>query len=435
MSIAPRELTRNLGLATKFWTTAKSFAVHQNGARPPAASSEAPIPPASSQRTPRPSDDFLGYRDLLSPEERERLHTAQGIFDRVVRPVVAAHWQDATFPFEIIPALSGLRLVELAAHGGSRLLRGFMHLELSRVDASVSTFLGVHSELFTAAVSQLGSAEQKARLLPGLLDLSTIGAFALTEPEHGSDISRSMDTTATRRGDTWTLNGSKRWIGNGTFADYVLVWARDTDDGEIKGFILEKGTPGFTAEAIGNKIALRIVQNANLTLQNVRVEESNRLSGASSFHDASALLTNSRVWVAWQSVGLQFAAYDHALRYALERKQFGKPIASFQLVQEKLVRILENATLSLGAMVRVSQLQENGSLRAEHAAMAKASGSARMRESVAMARGILGGNGISADYAMARVFADAEAVYSYEGSYEINTLLVGRAITGISAFE
>jgi glutaryl-CoA dehydrogenase len=407
---------------------------HPHPSRPhPAADPSAPVP--DRRRIPPASDDFLGYRDLLSRDERNRLDDARAVFDRVVRPVVGDHWDRATFPFEIIPSLAALRLVGLPSTGASRLLQGFLHVELSRVDASISTFLGVHSELVTAAIAGLGSEEQKARLLPGLMDLSRIGAFALTEPDHGSDISRSMATTATRRGDRWTICGAKRWIGNGTIADHVLVWARDTADGQIKGFVVDRGTPGFRSEPIDNKISLRIVQNADLWFDDVTVDDSARLPGASTFRDANGLLTDSRVWVAWQTVGLQFAAYDHALAYALERRQFGKPIASFQLVQEKLVRILENATTSLGTMVRIAQLQENGGLRSEHAAMAKASGSARMRESVAMARGILGGNGISTDFGMARVFADAEAVYSYEGSYEINTLLVGRAITGISAFE
>jgi glutaryl-CoA dehydrogenase len=379
--------------------------------------------------------DFLSYQDLLNKEEQDRLDSWRGVFDGSVKPVVAAHWDNGTFPFEILPALAAARLVGIASHGGSALLQGFMHLELSRVDASISTFLGVHSELFTAAVERLGSEEQKARLVPDLLALRKIGAFALTEAEHGSDISRAIETTASRSGDNWILNGTKRWIGNGTFADYVLIWARDTRDGEIKGFIVEKGTPGFSARPIDNKIAQRIVQNADLTLRNVRVSERDRLPRARGFRDTGDLLMDSRVWVAWQAVGLQFAAYDFALSYALSRKQFGKPIASFQLTQEKLVRILENATTSLGTMVRVAQLQDQGRLRSEHAAMAKASGSSRMRETVALGRSILGGNGIATEFGMARTFADAEAIYSYEGSYEINTLLVGRAITGISAFD
>ncbi|MDJ0350987.1 acyl-CoA dehydrogenase family protein [Cryobacterium sp. PH29-G1] len=382
-----------------------------------------------------PTADFFSYSDLLTPEEQQLVAHAREVFERDVRPVVAEHWKNATFPFEVIPALTALNLVDLCARGDNFLLHGFMTLELSRVDASISTFVGVHSGLFAAAIAKLGTDDQRERYLADAISLRKIGAFALTEPEHGSDVSRNMETTATRDGSSWTLNGVKRWIGSGTFAANVLVWARDTDDDQIKGFIVNANLPGYTAEAIENKIALRIVQNATITLDNVVVAERDRLPGATSFRDTNRLLTNSRVWVGWQTVGLQFAAYDHALRYALERQQFGKPIASFQLVQEKLVRILENATTSLGTMVRIAQLQQAGTLRPEHAAMAKASSSARMRESVALGRAVLGGNGISTDFGMARVFADAEALYTYEGSYEINTLVVGRAITGISAFQ
>jgi len=225
-----------------------------------------------------------------------------------------------------------------------------------------------------------------------------------------------MATTATRHGDTWGISGAKRWIGYGSIADHIILWARDTAEGQIKAFIVDRGTPGPRTEKIEkieNKISLRVVKNTDILLDNVRFDESARLPGATSFRDAGALLTASQVWVAWQTVGLQLAAYDHALGYALQRCQLGKQIASFQLVQEKLVqeklvRILENTTASLGTMVRISQLQQRGALRSEHAAMAKASGSAWMRESLAMARGILGVNGISTDFRMARIFADAK---------------------------
>ena len=382
-----------------------------------------------------PTTDFFSYQDFLTIDEQNLVAAARAVFEREIRPVVAEHWNNETFPFEIIPALSNLNLVDLCARGDNFLLHGFMTVELARVDASISTFVGVHSGLFAAAIAQLGTDDQRDRYLADAISLRKIGAFALTEPDHGSDVSRNMETTATRTGSSWTLNGVKRWIGSGTFAANVLVWARDTDDDQIKGFIVDATLPGFRAEKIENKIALRIVQNATITLKDVVVAERDRLPGATSFRDTNRLLTNSRVWVGWQSVGLQFAAYDYALRYALERQQFGQPIASFQLVQEKLVRILENATTSLGLMVRIAQLQQAGTLRPEHAAMAKASASARMRESVALGRSVFGGNGISTDYGMARVFADAEALYTYEGSYEVNTLVVGRAITGISAFQ
>jgi glutaryl-CoA dehydrogenase len=393
-----------------------------------------PRPHVESLPSPRASADFLFYGELLAPNERARLDRAITMFREVVRPVVAGHWAAATFPFELLPALARENLVSVTAGGASHLLHGFLHLELSRVDLSMSTFLGVH-ELSVSAIDLMGSDEQRAALLPGLRSLTAIGAFGLTEPEHGSDISRAMQTTATRDGDHWILDGAKRWIGNGTFADHVCIWARDTADDTMRGFIVDRGTPGFTTRVIDNKIALRIVQNANIDLDHVRVSDSARLSGAQGFRDANTLLTKSRIWVAWQAVGLQFAAYDLALAYALERTQFSKPIASFQLTQNKLVRLLENATASLGTMVRIAQLQDDERIQPEHAAMAKASCTERMRESVAMARSIFGGNGISTDYDIARVFADAEAVYSYEGSYEINTLVVGRAITGISAFS
>jgi len=393
---------------------------------------------ATVSRFPTPHDepvwDLLEYSSLLDDDERDRLDAARAVFERVVRPVVAEHWENATFPHEILPELGRAGLVGIAARGGSHLLQGLVHAELCRVDVSVDTFLGVHSELFTSAIRRLGSAEQKARWMPRLETLARTGAFALTEPDHGSDISRGLGTTATRVAGGWELTGEKRWIGNATFADGTIVWARDTDTDTIRGFIVERGMPGFEAEAIERKTALRIVQNAHIRLDRVRVPDEDRLPGADGFSSVNALLTDSRVWVAWQTVGVQLAAYDLALAYALECEQFGRPIAGFQLVQQNLVRMLENATSTLGILVRLAQLQDAGRIRPEHAALAKASGSARMRETVAMGRAIFGGNGISTDYGIARVFADAEAVFSYEGSHEINTLVVGRAITGISAF-
>jgi len=244
-----------------------------------------------------------------------------------------------------------------------------------------------------------------------------------------------MQTTATRDGDEWVLNGQKRWIGNGAMADFVLVWARDTADQQIKGFIVERGRAGFSGSTIENKIAVRIVQNADLTLQDVRIPFENWLPGTTGFRATNELLRNSRVWVAWQSVGQQLAAFDVARAYALDRRQFGKPIASFQLIQEQLTRMIGNATLSLSLMIQLARLQESGTLGMDQAALAKASCTSLMRETVALGRGILGGNGISTDFEMAKIFADAEAIYSYEGSYEVNALIVGRAVTGISAFS
>lgn len=387
----------------------------------------------TTQVPPYPDGDLLFLTDLLSEPELKRYQAARAFFQREVRPIAVDYWNRAEFPFELLPKLAAQQISGLST--SSHLLSGLVQMEFARADTSISTFFGVHHELFATAIYELGSDWQRRTLLPDVLALKKIGAFALTEPAHGSDISREMETTAELDGDGWVLNGTKRWIGNGSFADYVLVWAKDTDDGEIKGFVVEKERPGFHAETIANKTSARIVQNANITLTDVRVPFANWLPGTKSFRDTNTLLRNSRVWVSWQAVGQQFATFDVARTYALERHQFGKPIASYQLIQSQLAQIMANAVMSLSLMIQMSRLQESGRLTMDQAALAKASCTERMRESVALGRSILGGNGISTDFEMAKIFADAEAIYSYEGSHEINTLLVGRAITGISAFS
>jgi glutaryl-CoA dehydrogenase len=389
---------------------------------------------AAVAEVPYPDADLLFVDDLLTPVEAERLRDLRRLFQERVRPIATDYWNRGEFPFELLPVLAEQNLVGLGLRHGSHLLTGLVQMELTRADTSVGTFFGVHNELFTAAIQSLGSEEQQRDLLPGLLALQKIGSFALTEPEHGSDISRAMTTTARRDGDEWVIAGRKRWIGNATFADYVLVWARDVADNQIKGFIVETDRPGFSASTIGNKIAVRIVQNADIVLDDVRIPAGNLLPGAQSFRNTNGLLCNSRIWVAWQAVGQQLAAFDVARAYALERTQFGRPVAASQLVQEQLTRMIGNASASLSLMVQMARLQESGRLRMEHAALAKATCTLRMRETVALGRSILGGNGITTDFEMAKIFADAEAIFSYEGTYEVNALIVGRAVTGISAF-
>jgi glutaryl-CoA dehydrogenase len=264
--------------------------------------------------------------------------------------------------------------------------------------------------------------------------LEKIGAFGLTEPEVGSGTAGGLTTTARREGDTWVLNGQKKWIGNATFADLTIIWARDEADNQVKGFVVEKGTPGFSPQKMEDKMALRVVQNALITLDGVRVLESSRLQRAESFRQTAAVLRLTRAGVAWQAVGCAMGAYEHALAYATEREQFGRPIAGFQLVQDLLVRMLGNITASATMCARLAQLQAEGQARDEHSALAKAFCTVRMRETVGYARELLGGNGILLDYQVGRFVADAEAIYSYEGTREINTLVVGRAITGLSAF-
>jgi glutaryl-CoA dehydrogenase len=411
---------------------------HTTSALPESGSLARELSPRSAkvnatEAVPYADADFLSISSLLPPEEFAEYQSVRSFFQSEIRPVATDYWNRAEFPYELLPKLAAQNITRFGPDTGD-LLNGLVHMEIARADTSISTLFGVHHELFTRSIQDMGSDEQRARLLPDLLALRKIGGFALTEPDHGSDISRALEASAHRDGDVWILNGEKRWIGNGTNGDYLLVWARDTADGQIKGFIVESGTPGFAATAIDNKISLRTVQNGHIRLDAVRVPETNRLPGAYGFNAANQLLLNSRVWVGWQSVGQQLAAFDVAREYAMNRYQFGRPIASFQLVQEPLARILGNASMSLALMIQLARLQKSGELRMEQAALAKASCTARMRESVALARNILGGNGITTDYEMAKIFSDAEAIYAYEGSYEVNSLIVGRAVTGISAF-
>ena len=307
-------------------------------------------------------------------------------------------------------------------------------LELARVDPSIATFMGVHGGLAMGSIYLCGSDEQKQRWLPAMARMEKIGAFGLTEPDVGSGVAGGLTTTAQRDGDVWVLNGQKKWIGNATFADYVIIWARDVADNQVKGFVVETPADGFSPVKIRHKIALRVVQNAEITLDNVHVPERNRLQLASSFRDTAQVLRQTRAGVAWMATGCARGAYEHALAYAKERQQFGRPIAGFQLVQDLLVRMLSNVTASACLCTRLSQLQQQGEAKDHHSALAKAFCTVRMRETVGWARELLGGNGILLDNQVGRFVADAEAIYSYEGTREINTLIVGRAITGLGAF-
>ncbi|MDO0924293.1 acyl-CoA dehydrogenase family protein [Streptomyces sp. TG1A-8] len=389
----------------------------------------------------RNAADFYDFEASLTEEERKVLLRTRAFMRDEVQPLVARHWAEGTFPEELITrfresGLVGLPYEGYGEHGpaAGHLLTGMMAMEMSRVDASVATFFGVHNGLAMYAIHAGGDQAQRDRWLPGMARMDTIGAFALTEPLDGSDIAAGMRTTARRDGDTWVLNGAKRWIGNATFADHVVVWARDVEDDQVKGFVVGRGTPGFKAEKIAHKTSLRIVENADITLTDVRVPEEDRLQNASSFRDVAEILRATRSGVAWQALGVMIGAYELALRYATERQQFGRPLAGFQLVQDLLVKSLGNITSSWGMLSQLARLQDAGVFRDEHSSLAKAHVTARMREVVAWAREIFGGNGIVLEYDVARFFADAEAIYSFEGTREMNTLIVGKAITGQSAF-
>ncbi|GAA4288668.1 acyl-CoA dehydrogenase family protein [Georgenia daeguensis] len=378
--------------------------------------------------------DLLGVAELLPAAERARLGVLHDLLQAQVRRPSVGYWNREEFAADLLPVLAGAGLGGLQLEPVSALFRGLVHAEVARADLSLSTVVGVHNELVVGLIAALGSPEQRRELLPRLATMELLGAFALTEPEHGSDVAGGLATTARREGAHWVLDGAKRWIGLATVADFAVVWARDVADGQVGAFLVETGRPGFRAELIRNKIGLRIMPNADVTLDGVRVPERNRLPGAVGFAAVNTVLRHSRAWVGWQAVGLQLAALDVARAYALDRQQFGRPLAAFQLVQHSLARMAGNAASSLGLMVQVARLQDAGSLEMGHAALVKATCTAHARETVALGRGLLGGNGMTTDYEMAKLFGDAEAMYTYEGTQEVNQLIVGRALTGVSAF-
>jgi glutaryl-CoA dehydrogenase len=368
------------------------------------------------------------------------LKRVRAFMETKVAPVITRYWVEDAFPFELLPAVKELDIGGLGMHGygckgGSMALFGFVAMEMARTDPSVATFFGVHTGLAMGSIYLDGSEEQKQKWLPPMARFEKIGCFGLTEPLVGSGVSRGLMATAQRQGDTWVLNGQKRWIGNSPWCDISIIWARDVADNQVKGFIVEnKTTPGFSVEKIENKTALKVVQNGEITLRDCRVPEANRLQGGNSFRDTAKVLKMTRYAVAWMATGCAMGAYEAALKYAQERLQFGKPIGSFQMVQDLLARMLANITASQCLAMRQAQLHAEGKLTDAHAALAKSFCTAKCRETVAWARELLGGNGIVADYKVARFFADCEALYSYEGTYQMQNLIVGKAITGLSAF-
>ena len=384
------------------------------------------------------TSDFYDLESLLDGDDRALLHRVRAFMDERVQPVINDYWTRGKTPLELIPGLAelgiaGTQYSGYGCPGRSPLTDGMISMELSRGDPSISTFMGVHGGLAMGTIYLCGSEEQKERWLPAMARMELIGAFGLTEPDAGSDVARGLRTTARRDGDTWVLNGQKKWIGNASFADLIIIWARDEETDRVLGFVVEKDTPGFSAVDLEDKIALRAVQNALITLEDVRVPEENRLQEAHSFRETANVLRMTRAGVAWSAVGCSRGAYEHALSYAMGRTQFGKPIVEFQLVQDLLVRMLSNITASAALCARLSQLQGEGRMTDEHASMAKAFATVRMRETVGWARELMGGNGILLENNVGRYVADAEAIYSYEGTREVNTLIVGRAVTGRSA--
>jgi len=382
--------------------------------------------------------DYFRIADQLTAEERDYWRRARDFVDDEVLPIINGYWERAEFPWPLIEKLAKLNIVGdgISGYGCppmSPIATGLVHMELSRGDGSLGTFVGVQAGLAMQSIAMLGSEEQKQRWLPAMASLEKLGAFALTEPLHGSD-SVALETTARRDGDTWVINGQKKWIGNGTIADVVVLWARDTADRKVKAFLVEKGTPGYDAQRIDGKGSLRAVWQAEIQLTDVRVPEENRLPLAHSFKDAGAVLAGTRNTVAWSALGHATAAFDAAMSYCRQRVQFGKPLVSFQIVQERLVKMLAELCGMQLYCLRLGRLIEEGRLSDTIAALAKMNNTSKARQLILDARDLLGGNGILLDFHVMRHLADMEAIHTYEGTETIQTLIVGRDITGVGAF-
>ncbi|KAG7960881.1 hypothetical protein I3843_10G149200 [Carya illinoinensis] len=385
------------------------------------------------------ASDYYQLDDLVTPEEQAIRMKVRACMEQEIAPIMTEYWEKAKFPFHVIPKLGALHIAGGTIKGygcpglsitGSALATA----EVARVDASCSTFILVHSSLAMLTIAFCGSEAQKQKYLPSLAQLKTVGCWALTEPDNGSDAS-ALNTTATKVEGGWILKGQKRWIGNSTFADLLVVFARNTTTNQINGFIVKKDTPGLTATKIENKIGLRIVQNGDILLKNVFIADEDRLPGVDSFQDTNKILAVSRVMVAWQPIGISMGIYDMCHRYLKERKQFGAPLAAFQINQQKLVHMLGNVQAMILIGWRLCKLYESGKMTPGQASLGKSWITLKARETAAIGRELLGGNGILADFLVAKAFCDLEPIYTYEGTYDINSLITGREITGFASFK
>ena len=383
-----------------------------------------------------PPVDFYDLEELLDPAEIEVRDRVRDFCAREVTPVINDYWERAEFPFELLPKMAQLNIaggtvVGYGSPGMSAVAAGLVAAEWARADGSLGTFYGVHSFLAMQSIAMLGSEEQRERWLPAMARMETIGAFGLTEPQHGSD-AVALETRARRDGDEYVLTGAKKWIGNGTIADLVLIWARD-EDGAVGGYVVPKGSIGWTASVMTGKTALRAVWQAEITLDGVRVPAENKLANCHGFKDVSLVLDRTRYTVAWRALGVAQAAYELALAHTLQREQFGQPIAGYQLVQEKLARMLAEITSMQLLSWRLSKLADAGRMTAAMASLAKMNNAKKARTILADARDLLGGDGILLEHHVARHHADIEAIYTFEGTDHVQALIVGREVTGISA--
>jgi glutaryl-CoA dehydrogenase len=382
--------------------------------------------------------DYFHVRDQFTDEQWDHFIATRKFVDREVLPAINEYWEAAELPWPLLRRLAELGLYGediqgYGCPGMSPLARGLVNMELHRGDGSVGTFLGVQSGLAMKSIALLGSEAQKSLWLPAMAKLDAIGAFALTEPTHGSD-SVALETSARRDGDGWVLDGAKRWIGNGSIADVIVVWARSDEDGQVKGFLVERDMPGFEAATIPGKGASRAIWQADIRLDGVRVPDTSRLPGANTFKDAGRVLVTTRTTCAWGALGHAVAAYDAALTYSKQRTQFGKPLAAFQIVQERLVRMLSEVTSMQLYCMQLARLEDEGRLTDTIAGLAKLNNTRKARTVIADARDMLGGNGVLLENHVIRHMGDIEVIHTYEGTETMQTLIVGRDITGVGAF-
>ena len=381
-----------------------------------------------------------GDEDLLEATEQDRAHWDRArAYGREVLERIDGHWDRAEYPLDLVARAGELDLLtdglEVPGHPVmSPLAAGLVAMEISRADGSMAAAAAVQGGLVLRALVHCAGPEQKERYLEPVARGTLPGGFALTEPLHGSD-SVSLETSARPDGaGGWVLNGAKKWIGNGAAGGITIVWARDTEDGQVKGFVVEQSTPGYEAEVITGKGALRAIHQAEITLTDVRVGDDARLPGVATFKDAARVLVATRVNVGWSALGHATAMFEAALAYARQREQFGKPLGAHQMVQERLAQMLDEVTAMQTRCVAVARLQAAGRLRDEQASLLKYACTRGARRVAQIARDMLGGNGILLEHRVMRHFADVEALHTYEGTESVQALILGRDLTGMSAF-
>ncbi len=381
--------------------------------------------------------DFYHLDDLIGQDEKMARDAVRQFVQREVIPDVERHFANETFPLELIPRMAqlgifGANIKGYGCAGMNNIAYGLIMQELEAADSGLRSFASVQSALAMYAIYSSGSEEQKQRYIPEMAKGKLIGCFGLTEPDHGSDPG-GMETRARRDGDGWVLNGTKRWITNGSIADVAIVWAK-VEEG-ITGFIVEKGTPGFTTSDIHGKFSMRASITSELVFEDVRLGKNNHLPEARGLRGPLSCLTQARYGIAWGALGAARSCYHCALDYVKSRKQFSRPLAGYQLVQRKLVDMLTEITKGQMVCLRLGQLKDSGKMRPEHVSFAKRNNVNAALEIARMARDMLGANGIVNEYPVIRHMMNLETVNTYEGTYDVQTLILGREITGESAFD